>query len=171
MNKKLLSIISTAAAIVLALVMILLSEHNIKTARNNDELLDSGMDEIFALTDGMSESGNMPHTLEYLRQNRERAQKAINDIRSVCDYYEKVTVPNKLRNQLTKVRAGIPAMRRFLDSYEKFFNSTLESEFRENAIIAADLVDGMRESFYIAEKEFITQMNELRHRKQGLLWL
>lgn len=173
-KKKLISILTTVGSLVLALVLVLVSHHNIKTAENNNTVLAESFTEMGKLLTGIIEAGGSPQMLEYVRVNKPRAVKVVNDLRGVCDYFEKVTVPGSLKAELAEVRAGIPEMRNFLDKFESMFGDVmLESEFKANVGAAADAVSGFsdNDSFIMAEQRFMKKLERLRSRKGGLMWL
>ena len=118
----------------------------------------------------------MPKTLTCVRENKERAVKAVDNLRGVCDYFEKVKVPGKLKVKLTAVRAEIPDMRLFLDKYENMFGDVmLESEFKGYVREMSEAATSMLENeggFIIAEQEFMRELKRLDdNRKGGLMWL
>lgn len=177
MNKTLRNIISAVVTLLIPLVLVLISHHNITTAKSHDKALYEGFSEISRITSDIIEanrSGGMPQTLNYVRENKSRAVEAVEKMRSVCDYFEKVTVPGKLKDELAAVRAAIPDMRCFLDSYENMFHEVmLESEFmsyvHEMSQSAAALDDNG--GFFYAESAFMKKLGRLRDRRHGLLWL
>ncbi len=176
MNKTLRNIISVAGTFLIPLVLVLISHHNIKTAESNNKALMEGFYEIVSITDGILDAhdSGMPQTLNYVRENKSRASEAVKKMRSVCDYFDKVTVPGKLKDELAAVRAAIPDMRRFLDKYENMFHDVmLESEFLGYVHEMSESVSALEDegSFFYAESAFMKKLQRLERRRGGLLWL
>ena len=177
MKKKAITIISSAAPFVMALVLILISSGNINKATKQNEILADNFTELVRIVDEITTAfrdGGMPKTLEFVRDNKERAAKAVEELRGVCDYFEKITVPGALKDKLEAVRAGIPAMRDFLDKYENMFHAVmLEREFKEYVSEMSASVSELENegSFIIAEQAFMRELNRLNSRKKGLMWL
>lgn len=176
-GKKRVSIISTAVSLLLALVLVLISHGNISKAEKQNEIMAHNFTELMRIVDeivGAHNEGGMPKALAFVRDNKDRAAEAVKNLRRVCDYFEKVKVPGNLKDELEKVRAGIPDMRRFLDKYENMFHGVmLESEFlgyvREMSESVSFLEgDG---NFILAEQAFMRKLKKLRGRKGGLIWL
>ncbi|MDE6726584.1 MAG: hypothetical protein K2J80_01435, partial [Oscillospiraceae bacterium] len=142
-----------------------------------NDILANSFTELMRIVDEIIDAkntGGMPKALAFVRDNKARASEAVKNLRGVCDYFEKVKVPGKLKGELAAVRAGIPDMRRFLDKYENMFREVmLESEFlgyvREMSESVSFLEgDG---NFIIAEQEFMRKLKRLKSRKGGLMWL
>lgn len=179
MNKKLISILSGIGSVVLAFVLFMISHSNIKKAEKQNDILAENFTELTRIANEIVEAnraGGMPKTLMCVRENKDRAVKAVENLRGVCDYFEKVKVPNKLKDELAKVRAGIPDMRNFLDKYENMFQDVmLESEFKTYVFEMSDSVSALGESgsFIIAEQELMRELNRLRERggRGGLMRL
>ena len=176
-KKKLTSVLSAVGAFAVALVMFLISNHNIKTARKMHDQLSAGVTEITRLTSELAEAGQQggkPQMLTYVREHKPQAVAAANKIRAVCDYYEKLRVPSALRSKLSAIRASIPGMRVFLDSFEGIFKEVmLESELK-SAVFTANLSaeSPSVKSFILSEQAFISEMEHLDwQRKGGLVWL
>ncbi len=164
-KKKLVSIVTTAVAIIIGIAMVLVSHNNIKTAEKNNSLLADNFTELLKITEEIldaKKTGGAPRMLNYVRENKTRAVNAVNNVRSVCDYFEKVKVPKSLKNELAEVREGIPAMRTFLDKYENMFHEVmLESEFMSYV----GEMSGSAESsagFVAAEQKFMRKLKSLR---------
>lgn len=177
MNKMIRNVISAAGALLIPLVLVLISYNNIKTAKSHDKTLYESFSEISRIASGIIEanrSGGMPETLNYVRENKSRASEAVDKMRSVCDYFDKVTVPKALRDELDAVRGAVPDMRRFLDSYENMFHEVmLESEFMGYVHEMSESVSALEneDSFFRAEAAFMKKLDRLRDRRRGLLWL
>lgn len=177
MDKKLKSVISIAAAVLLAIIPVVISQHNISKAEKQNDILAENFTELVRIAGEIADTyraNGMPKTLTFVRENKGRAVKAVENLRGVCDYFEKVKVPRKLKDELAKVRAGIPDMRNFLDKYENMFQDVmLESEFKAYVSEMSKSVSALQESgsFIIAEQEFMRAMKRLRGRKGGLMWL
>lgn len=180
MNKKTIPILSTVGAIVLGLVVFLISNGNIKKAEKQNEILAENFAEMLKITEEIVDSyraGGMPQTLTFVRENKDRAVKTVENLRGVCDYFEKVKVPKKLKVRLENVRAGIPDMRRFLDKYENMFHGVmLESEFKGYVGEMSKAASALKEegSFIVAEQEFMRELSRLRRgssRYNRFFWL
>lgn len=180
MNKKTVSILSTVGAIVLGLVLFLISQGNIKKAEKQNEIFADNFTELMKITEEIVDSyraGGMPKALAFVRDNKERAANAVANLRGVCDYFEKVNVPKKLKAKLENVRAGIPDMRMFLDKYENMFRGVmLESEFKGYVSEMSNAASALKEdgNFIIAEQEFIRELSRLRRessRYNRFMWL
>lgn len=173
-KKTLVPILSAVGTFLAAFVLFMISRGNIKKAENNNELLAVNFTELCKVLEDIAGAGGRPQMLASVRENKSRAVNAVNNLRSVCDYFEKVKVPGKLKSELADIRAGIPAMQRFLDKYENMFQDVmLESEFKsyvnEMTIAVSALEDD--NSFILAEQRFMRKMKLLDNRKGGLIWL
>lgn len=161
----------------LAFVLVMISFGNIKKAEKQNDILADNFTELLRIADEIvdaNRTGGMPKTLTYVRENKDRAVKAVENLRGVCDYFEKVTVPGKLKGKLEKVRAGIPDMRRFLDRYENMFHDVmLESEFKGYVSEMSESASALKEdgNFIIAEQEFMRELKRLKGGRGGLMWL
>lgn len=161
----------------LAFVLVMISFGNIKKAEKQNDILADNFTELLRIADEIvdaNRTGGMPKTLTYVRENKDRAVKAVENLRGVCDYFEKVTVPGKLKGKLEKVRAGIPDMRRFLDRYENMFHDVmLESEFKGYVSEMSEAASSLKEdgNFIIAEQEFMRELKRLKGGRGGLMWL
>lgn len=170
------SIISALVSIVLGLTMFLLHEGHMKKAREAHSRLAAGISEMNTMMNELLDAakrGGTPEMLSYARNNKPRATEAANKMRKSCDYFEKVRVPGSLKDELAAVRAGIPEMRSFADSFEAMFGGVMiESEFmsaaEQMAIRAERLVAS--DGFAVAEAKFMTELNRLNS-KRGFLWL
>lgn len=178
-KKKLISIASTAVAIIIGITMALVSHNNIKKAENMNSLFAESLTELVKISNEIvaANKGGRPNVLNFVRENKSRAVKAVNDLRTVCDYFEKVKVPKSLKDELAAVRKGIPAMRTFLDKYENMFHEVmLESEFlsyvHEMSVSVSALQDDG--SFIYAEQDFMRKLKRLRQnssRYNRFVWL
>lgn len=177
MKKKLITVISTVAPLVIALVLVMISFGNINKAEKQNEIFAENFTELLRIVDEITEThskNGMPKTLAYVRENKERAVKAVENLRGVCDYFERVTVPGALKDELEDVRVCIPAMRSFLDKYENMFHGVmLESEFKGYVHEMSASAKVLEESgnFIFAEQEFMRKLDRLKSRKGGLTWL
>lgn len=177
-KKKLTSIISTVVAVALGLAMFLLTDGHIKKTKSVHEQMAAGFSEMRTLLSELMDAGTaggMPAMLSYARSNKPRATEATNKLRAACDYFEKLRVPSSLKDELKAVRAGIPEMRSFADSFDAMFGGVmLESEFesavadmgtRAERLVAAD-------GFAQAEANFIKELNRLTSRSRSrFIWL
>lgn len=174
-KKKLISIATTALAVIMGIVMVLVTWHNIKTANSNNRILEESLAEMGRLLDGILTADSKPKMLAFVRENKPRAVKAANDLRAVCDYFEKITVPNSLKDELAEVRAGIPGMRDYLDKFEAIFGEVmLESELKASVHAAAEAAQVLddEDGFLLAEQRFINEMRRLSRRRRGrLIWI
>lgn len=175
-KKKLISIASTALAIIMSITMALVSHNNIKKAENMNTLLAKNFTELLKIVDEIVEAkktGGAPKMLTYVRENKPRAETAVKNLRLVCDYYEKLHVPKSLRDELAEVRTHIPAMRTFLDKYENMFHEVmLEREFMEFVGEMSDSAEGIY--FISAEQEFMRELTRLQRsssRYNRFVWL
>lgn len=178
MKKKLISVLSTVLVFVAAFVLFMISNSNINKAQKQNDIFADNFTELARIVNEMTAAnrdGGMPKTLAYVRENKERAVRAVENLRGVCDYFEKLNVPEALKDELAAVRAGIPDMRRFLDKYENMFHGVmLESEFKAYVSEMSRSVEALEKegSFVIAEQEFMRELNRLKsRRKGGLMWL
>ena len=172
MNKKIISIIVTSVAIVITVIVTIVTSHNTKTAKKFDKLYNSAISEIFVMVDGLDKCTTTQKMLGYVMQNKDRAKNAIDDIRSVCDYFEKVHVPSRLKSELAAIKNSLSDMRKFVDSIESVFTATLISDMQEKCLVTADYVDKAKE-FAEAEKSFFDKLDRLRNRgkKFSFVWL
>lgn len=176
---KLVSIIASSMGLVLWLVTALVSQYNIKTAEKQNDIFAENFTEMLRIVDEITDTykaSGMPKALSFVRENKNRAVKAVNGVRSVCDYFETVTVPGALKDELEKVRATLPEMRRFLDKYENMFHEVmLESEFKAYVREMTESLSAFEENggFIIAEQDFMRELEWLkdRNRRKKLLWL
>lgn len=111
--------------------------------------------------------------LSYAISSKPRATEAANKLRGACDYFEKVRVPGALKDELAAVRAAVPEMRSFADSFEAMFGGVmLESEFmsavEQMGLRAERLI--ARDGFAYAEASFMKELNRLDSSK-GFVWL
>lgn len=177
-KKTLISVLTTGTVgVVMALVLFTVSRGNIKKAEAQNEIMAESFTELVRIADEIvtaNREGGMPKALAFVRDNESRAAKAVESLRGVCDYFEKVTVPRSLKDELEKVRAAIPAMRDFLDKYENMFHGVmLESEFKAYVSAMSESVSGLEGDggFIIAEQEFMRKLKRLKSREGGLIWL
>lgn len=176
MNKKLVSVITTAGAFVLGFVMFMISKGHVDKALKMHDRLASGFSEMYALLLELKDAGvqgGKPQMLTFARENKSRAAEAANKMREVCDYYEKVRVPSALKSKLSAVRTSIPEMRRFIDSFEGVFKGVmLESELKDAVATLARETQLLAETggFIKAESSFISEMKRLRSRRR-FIWL
>lgn len=170
------SIISALISIALGLTMFFLHEGHMKKARETHSRLAAGISEMGTMMNELVDAANRggaPEMLSYARNNKPRAAEAANKLRGACDYFEKVRVPGALKDELAAVRAGIPEMRSFADSFEAMFGGVmLESEFvsaaeqmglRAERLVASD-------GFAYAEAKFMKELNRLDSQR-GFVWL
>lgn len=175
-RKRQASILSSVIAIALTLGMLFLTESHVKKARSMHELIVSGVSEMSAMLKELvaaNEQGGAPQMLSYARQNKPRATEAADKLRKACDYFQKVRVPSSLKDELRTVKAGIPEMRSFADSFEAMFGGVMtESEFesaakemgrRAERLVASD-------GFAMAEAKFMQELNRLKS-KRRFVWL
>lgn len=176
-KKKVITIISSVAPIVAMIVLMFISRLNIDKAEKQDRIFTSNFAELSRIANEIvraNSEGGMIQTLTFIRENESRAAAAVKAIRGVCDYFENATVPSALKDHLAAVRAGIPAMRDFLNKYENMFHAVmLESEFKvyvsEMSKSAAALEE--KGSFIAAEQAFMKKLDSLTSRRSGLMWL
>ncbi len=178
-KKKLISIASTVLAVIMGVTMALVSHNNIKKAENMNTLFAENLTELLKIADEIVDANKSgrPNVLNFVRENKSRAVEAVNNLRTVCDYFEKVNVPKSLKDELVAVRTGIPAMRTFLDKYENMFHDVmLESEFlsyvHEMSVSVTALQDDG--SFIYAEQNFMRKLKSLRQRSSRynrFMWL
>lgn len=178
-KKKSISIATTAVAVIMGIAMALISHNNIKKAENMNTLFAENLTELLKIADEIVEAnkGGRPNVLNCVRENKPRAVEAVNNLRTVCDYFEKVNVPKSLKDELVAVRTGIPAMRNFLDKYENMFHEVmLESEFlsyvHEMSVSVSALQDDG--SFIYAEQSFMRKLKNLQQRSSRynrFIWL
>lgn len=173
-KRTLISTLSVVGAFLTAFVLFMISRGNIKKAEENNELLAVNFVELGLILDDIASAGGRPQMLASVLENKPRAVKAVNNLREVCDYFETVKVPGKLKTELIEVRAAIPGFRRFLDKYENMFQDVmLESEFVAYVNEMSDSVEAIAgdNSFIMAEQRFMKKMQRLDDRKGGLMWL
>ena len=123
-KKKRNSIISVVVSIALGLTMFMLTDSHVKKAEKMHVQLAAGIMEMSAMISDLADAknrGGAPEMLAYSRQNKARATAAADKIRQTCDYFEKVRVTGSLKDELRAVRAAIPEMRGFADSFEAMF--------------------------------------------------
>lgn len=156
----------------IAFVLFMVSHGNIKKAEENNELLAVNFTELGRVLEDIT--GGRPQMLASVRENKTRAVNAVNNLRKVCDYFEKVKVPGNLKTELAEVRASIPGFRRFLDKFENMFQDVmLESEFRSYVNELSDVVGTLTDEngFLLAEQRFMRKLKQLGDRRGGLMWL
>lgn len=166
-KKKLISIGVTAVSVIVAIAMVFVSHNNIKKAEDMNTLFAENLAELGSIASEIvaANKSGKPNLLNFVRETKPRAEEAVSSLRKVCDYFEKVNVPKSLKDELVSVRAGIPAMRRFLDKYENMFHEVmLESEFmsyvHEMTVAVSELED--EGSFIYAEQRFMRKLQQLR---------
>lgn len=170
------SIISALVSIALGLTMFFIHDGHMKKARETHSRLAAGISEMSTMMSELVDAANRggaPEMLSYARNNKPRAAEAANKIRKSCDYFEKVRVPGALKDELKAVRAAIPEMRSFADSFEAMFGGAMiESEFmsaaEQMAIRAERLVAS--DGFAQAEAKFMVELNRLNS-KRRFVWL
>lgn len=178
-NKKVLTaILSAILAVLLAIIPIAATERNVKRAERQNSIFAENFTELLKIADEIvsaKREGGMPKALSCVRENEQRAVKAVRELRGVCDYFEKLSVPKSLKSKLEKVRETLPAMRGFLDKYENMFHGVmLESEFvgYVGEMSAAAEAMGEDGGFIFAEQEFMREMKRQQERtRNGLVWL
>lgn len=178
-NKKVLTaVLSTILAALLAIIPIAATESNVKRAERQNSIFAENFTELTKIANEIvsaKREGGMPKALSCVRENEQRAIKAVRELRGVCDYFEKLSVPKSLKSKLEKVRETLPAMRNFLDRYENMFHGVmLESEFigYVGEMSAAAEAMGEDGGFIVAEQEFMREMKRQRERtRNGLVWL
>lgn len=168
------SILSVVVSAIVAVTLFMISHGNIKKAEENNELLAVNFTEIFRVLKDIANAGGRPQMLASVAENKPTAVKAVNELRSVCDYFENVKVPGALKTELTEVRAAIPVFRRFLDKFENMFQDVmLESEFKayvhESSVAAETLAD--ENGFLMAEQRFMRKLKRLDEGRDPFLWL
>lgn len=171
-KRTLISTLSSVGAILIAFVLFMVSHGNIKKAEENNELLAVNFTELGRVLEDIT--GGRPQMLASVRENKTRAVNAVNNLRKVCDYFEKVKVPGNLKTELAEVRASIPGFRRFLDKFENMFQDVmLESEFRSYVNELSDVVGTLTDEngFLLAEQRFMRKLKQLGDRRGGLMWL
>lgn len=178
-NKKVFTgILSAILAVLLAIIPIAATEHNVKKSERQNRIFAENLTELTKIANEIvnaKREGGMPKALSCVRENEQRAIKAVRELRGVCDYFEKLSVPKSLKSKLEKVRETLPAMRGFLDRYENMFHGVmLESEFVGYVGEMSAAAEAMAENggFIVAEQEFMREMKRLHERtRNGLVWL
>lgn len=173
-KKTIIPMLSVICSFLMAFVLFMISRGNIKKAEENNELLAVNFVELGLILDDIASAGGRPQMLASVRENKPRAVKVVNNLREVCDYFETVKVPGKLKTELIEVRAAIPGFRRFLDKYENMFQDVmLESEFVAYVNEMGDSVEAIAgdNSFIMAEQRFMKKMKRLKDSRRGLMWL
>lgn len=173
-KKTIIPILSVIVSFLTAFVLFMISRGNIKKAEENNELLAVNFTELGAVLEDIAGAGGRPQMLASVSKNKPRAVKAVNNLREVCDYFETVKVPGRLKTELAEVRAAIPGFRRFLDRFENMFQDVmLEREFAAYVSELGDTVEVLTgdDSFIMAEQRFMKKMQRLEDRKGGLMWL
>lgn len=167
---------SSVIALALGFAMAMISHSHVEKARKMHEQIVAGVSEMSAMIKELksaSEQGGAPQMLSYARQNKPRAKEAADKLRGACDYFQKVHVPSGLKDELKAVRAAIPEMRSFADSFEAMFGGVMtESEFESAAMEVARRAEKLTASdgFAQAEANFMRELNRLKSRKR-FLWL
>lgn len=175
-KKKLTSILSSVVAIALGVAMAMISNGHVKKAKSVHEQLAAGIREMSVMINDLAaakNSGGAPEMLAYARQNKARATAAADKIRQSCDYFQKVRVPSALKDELKAVRAAIPEMRSFADSFEAIFGGVMtESEFNSAVMAMGTRAERLLASdgFAQAESNFIKELNRLKSRRR-FVWL
>lgn len=175
-NKRSVSILSSVVAVVLGFTVFMIHKGHVDKAVKMHEQLASSMREMNAMLSELitaGTEGGVPRMLSTARSNKTRATEAANKMREVCDYFEKVSVPSSLKDELAAVRKGIPEMRRFIDSFEGLFGTALiESEFMNAVEALGQNTEHLVETdgFARAEASFISELKRIRYRK-GFIWL
>lgn len=178
-NKKVFTaVLSAILAALLAIIPIAATESNVKKAERQNSIFAENLTELTKIADEIvtaKREGGMPRALSCVRENEQRALNAVRELRGVCDYFEKLSVPKSLKSKLEKVRETLPAMRGFLDKYENMFHGVmLESELvgyvgEMSAAAEAAMEDG---GFIVAEQEFMRELKRQQERTgNGLIWL
>ena len=174
---KIIAVMSVVAPIIVALNIVLTSHGNIDKAEKQNEIFADNFTELVRIADeivGATREGGMPKALAYVRENKERAEKAVKNLRGVCDYFENLNVPRELKDELTAVRASLPAMRSFLAKYERMFQTVmLEKEFLGYVKDMSESAEELEKNgnFIFAEQEFMREVKRLKSRRQGLTCL
>lgn len=175
-GKKLTSILSTVVALALTLGTILLTSSHVKKAESMHEQMAAGVSEMSVMLRELveaKEQGGTSRMLSYARQNKPRATEAANKLRKACDYFQKVHVPSSLKDELKAVKAGIPEMRSFADSFEAMFGGVMtESEFESAAVEMGRYAERLAASdgFAVAEAKFMAELHRLNS-NGGFIWL
>lgn len=173
-KKTIIPILSVICSFLTAFVLFMISRGNIKKAEKYNELLAVNFAELAVVLEDIAGAGGRPQMLASVLENKPRAVKAVNNLREVCDYFEKVKVPGNLKTELIEVRAAIPGFRRFLDKYENMFQDVmLESEFIAYVNDMGDSVEAITDDngFIMAEQRFMKKMKRLKDSRRGLMWL
>lgn len=168
------SILSAVVSLITAFTLFMISRGNIKKAEENNELLAVSFTETARILGDIAGAGGRPQMLLSVSENKSRAVKAVNELRSVCDYFEKVKVPGVLKTELAQVRASIPGFRRFLDKYENMFQDVmLESEFKAYVNELSDTTGTLTDEngFLMAEQRFMRKLKQLDEGRDVFLWL
>lgn len=175
-KKKLGSLLSGVAALALGFIIAMISHSHVEKAKKMHDQIVSGVSEMSAMLKDLvaaNEHGGAPQMLSYARQNKPRATEAANKIRKACDYFQKVHVPSSLKDELKAVRAAIPEMRSFADSFEAMFGGVMtESEFESAALEMGRRAERLvaSDGFAQAEANFMKELNRLKSRKH-FIWL
>lgn len=175
-NKTRNSIISALVSIALGLTMFFIHNGHMKKVRAAHSQLAAGISEMSTMLTELLDarnSGGAPEMLSYARNNKPRATEAADKIRKTCDYFQKVRVPGALKDELAAVKAGIPEMRSFADSFEAMFGGVMiESEFVSAAELMGQRAERLvaSDGFAYAEANFMQELYRLDKRR-GFVWL
>ncbi len=173
-NRVLAVVLPLVTAVIIPLCLVLISNGNINKAKKQNDIFDENFTELAVITNEITaeyRANGMPAVLNLVRENKKRAETAVNALRGVCDYFENVKVPTVLKDKRDKVVSAAPAMRNFLDRYENMFHEVmLETEFKAFVSEMSSTADSI-EDFILYEQEFMREVERLNHRRGGLIWL
>lgn len=174
-QKAVMGIVSAVVGIGAALIVIFSTDYHIKETHEKYNAYKSGMNELSEVVSGF-DSRSTAECMFYIIETRGEAASAINEIRAAVDYFEKLSVPKKLKDEHNAILSEVGSARDFLDKIELVFDSKYDDEFRKNCTAAGEAVGKMtgNSSFDTSLKQFVEEMDRLDkydNTRPGFVWL
>ncbi len=173
-KKRIIGIVTTVIIVLLTISAHIVTNKHVSDTRDNYRRYNDSIAVLTRLVSGIS-GKTAPEQIAHMINTEPQAKAAIADIRGVLDYFEKLSVPNKMRSELDEVIAALPSEREFMNKLERVFASRTADELRQSATVAGNAAGLERnyESFDSSLERFIERMEDCaypRHRGT-FLWL
>jgi len=173
-KKRVIGIVTTVVIVLLTISAHIVTNKHVGDTRDNYRLYNDSIAVLTRLVSGVS-GKTAPEQIAHMIDTEPQARAAITDIHSVLNYFEDLSVPNKMQPELDEVIAALPSEREFMNKLERVFASRTVDEFRRNAADAGNAAGLERnyESFNSSLERFIERMEDCAYPRKGeiFLWL
>lgn len=176
MDKKTKSIIASVfAAVLFAFTIVgkIITNSHLDNTREQAQNYNADLKTLSSL---IKEANTLSSSnrVEYIKNSERSAKLAIEDIRKVLDYFEKLRVPSKLSAEYRDIKAAIERERGFMNAIEQMFEARSDEEFRAAALAAANTNSEADDGFAMSLSRFIKKMEncvDTRRERRKFLWL